>query len=146
MTPAGQPSHRLNLQAGGLRLTGYDVRQVDLANFRVPNLAYTFYLRPTRHLTQNMQPVVYETMGGQLIGCTHLALGLAWDPTSQWSPGRTNVVRLQPLEIDGGWQTPGTSTLSVSLQPVPRDPAILCPTLEKQAGVLWSIGHRTIRF
>jgi hypothetical protein len=146
MRPTKRPDHALSLGTDGLRLTGYDVQRVDLSNFRVPNLAFTFYLRTTRRIDRNLQPVVYETMGKSLIDCTHLALGLAWDPTSRWLPGRQYVVRLQPFELDSAWQTPGTSTLRVSLQPVPHDPSISCSALRREVTTTWSIGSRAIQF
>jgi hypothetical protein len=146
MHAAKPPDHPVSFMADGLRVIGYDVQPVDLPNFRVPNLAYTFYLRATRRITQDLQPVVYETMGRNLMGCTHLALGLAWDPTSRWSPGQTYVVRLQPLELDSVWQTPGRSNLSVALQPVPRDATTSCTTLRRQATVTRPLGSRIIQF
>ncbi|MBV9280140.1 MAG: hypothetical protein JOZ41_08685 [Chloroflexi bacterium] len=138
--------HRLDVRAAGLWLLGYDVLHTDLPNHPVPNLAYSFYLRPTRSLHRDIQPVVYEVLGKTLVGCAHQPLGLAWLPTSRWSPRHTYVVRMDPLETS--WQSPGRADLFVELRPVPsgRQQGPDCPTLWSRHGALWPVGSLTISF
>jgi hypothetical protein len=65
------------------------------------------------------EPIVYETMGSNLVGCASQPLGLAWLPTSRWTPGTTYQVRLPPLETN--WNTPGTLNFRIEVRPVPAD-------------------------
>jgi hypothetical protein len=139
-----QPQHRLRGSANGLAWRGYDVAQTDLPNHRIPNLAYTFYLHPIHRIGQYLQPVVYEMMGHRLMSCADEPLGLAWLPTSRWTPHHTYAVRLQPLETS--WQTPGTASLYVELRPsLPATPPP-CSTLWKHHGKLWKVGTLAIQF
>ncbi|HEX6510095.1 MAG TPA: DUF2079 domain-containing protein [Chloroflexota bacterium] len=108
--------HQLTGGNGGLRVLGYNVERTDLPNHRIPVLAYTVYLQLTRHLSADMEPVLYETMGSSLIGCSAQPLGLAWYPTTRWRSGKRYKVNLEPLETT--WQSPGTAQLQLELRPV----------------------------
>jgi len=145
------PEHHLNAQSGGLRLFGYDVAHTDLVNHIVPNLTYTFYLRPVRPLRQNLQPVLFEVMGKHLIQCASDALGLAWFPTTRWSVGHAYRVSLGPMETT--WQTPGTASLYAGLLPTGEVEQIMtdsrrpgCATLWANRGQVWPAGHLNIQF
>jgi hypothetical protein len=135
----------MQVRAQGLSLAGYDVHGTDLPNHYVPNLAYTFYLRPLRHLTRNIQPVLYEIMNGQLVGCSHGPLGLSWLPTSRWQAGQTYAVRMDTLETD--WNIPGTARLYVELTPVSNlSQGGECRALWARHGTLWPVGSLAVRF
>jgi uncharacterized membrane protein len=115
---AGQQSitHRIGRSVGALNLLGYNAQRTDLANHRVPNVAFTVFFRSRRHTRVNVEPIVYETMGSNLIGCASQPLGLAWLPTSHWAPGATYQVRLPPLETN--WNTPGNLRFQLEVRPV----------------------------
>ena len=144
-------SYPLTGKAGGLSLSGYTVRDVDLANHRFPNLAYTIFLRAGAVSGTNLQPVVYERMAGSLVGCASQPLGLDWLPTSHWSAGVSYQVRLPPLETN--WNVPGTLQFELEMR---RDPAEVggqpasCTTLWeqhlRQNSRLWNVGERTLTF
>ncbi|HLJ69580.1 MAG TPA: DUF2079 domain-containing protein [Chloroflexota bacterium] len=138
---------RLSGGAGGLSVVGYERSEADLANHPIPNLAYTFYLRVERP-EGNMQPVLFETMGNQLIGCVDDALGLSWLPTSRWLPGRTYQVRMNTLETS--WQIPGTAKLFMELAPsayVQRlAPASACRVLWARHTQRWQVGTLDVQF
>jgi hypothetical protein len=121
----------------GISILGYDVRRTDQPNHRVPNLEFAFYLRPARRLHENLQPVVYEVMEGDIAGCVSHPLGLAWLPTSEWKPGRAYQIRMDPLETS--WQTPGNAHLYVELRPTPPSEES-CSSLWKRHGRLWALG------
>lgn len=146
------PPHRLHAMEHGLEIVGYKVRQTDTNSHYVPTLAYTFYLKPTRRVHHNYQPVLFQTMGGSLVGCSSEPLGLAWLPTSKWKPGHTYAVRMQRLEttIDqpGGVTHPGTAHLSVELMPVPTDkrPHPNCGIDWARRGKTWPAGALNIHF
>lgn len=140
----GSMQHRLQAQQNGLQIIGYSVAHTDLPNHFVPNLAYTFYLRPSRPVAQNLRPVVFEVLKGSMIGCVPEPLGLAWFPTSNWSVGHTYQVRMEPLETSIA--TPGTAHLSVELVPTPAGPHPDCAALWHSHGHLWSAGQLTIQF
>ena len=108
--------HRTSGSAGTLDVLGYAVQRTDLANHRIPNLAFTVYFRPSRRSTVNQEPIVYETMGHDLVGCASQPLGLAWFPTSRWTPGSTYQVRLPPLETN--WNLPGSVRFQFEVRPV----------------------------
>jgi hypothetical protein len=92
--------HRLNDRVSGFKVLGYDLARVDLANHRVPTVAYDIYLRPVRRLTRAYQPVVYEIIDGNVINVAFKPLGLDWLPTNRWRPGHTYVVRMDPIETE----------------------------------------------
>jgi hypothetical protein len=136
-----QPLHRLNAFGSGLQLTGYDLQQSDLANHSIPNLSYSFFARLTRRLHTNVQPIVYEVMNNQKIGCVHEPLGLAWLPTTQWKFGTTYVIRMDPLETRR--QTFGTAHFYVELRPSAQSHEV-CSKLWRAHGKLWSVGTLNI--
>lgn len=111
--------HRLTGSAGALVILGYDVKRTDLANHRIPNLAYTVFFRPVRSSPVNEEPIIYEVMGRDLVGCASQPLGLAWLPTSHWRPGISYQVRLPPLETN--WNVPGTVRFQLEIRPVPAE-------------------------
>lgn len=111
--------HRIGTRAGSLEVLGYNVARTDLANHRVPNLAFTIFFRPLHKSSANQEPIVYETMGPNLVGCASQPLGLAWLPTSRWTPGATYQVRLPPLETN--WNIPGTLKFQLEVRPVPPE-------------------------
>lgn len=139
-----RPSHQLQGTDRGIRLLGYDVAKTDLPNHRIPNLAYTFYLRPAQASNSDLQPIVFETVDNRMIKCQDVALGLAWLPTSSWRTGHTYVVRMQPLETD--WHMPGTARLYMALQPALHGSAPTCQTLWQQHGRLHGLGSLNISF
>jgi uncharacterized membrane protein len=134
----GPPTHRLSGSAHGMKVVGYDRRETDLANHRIPVLAYSVYLRPTRRVP-SLQPVLYETVHGRLIGCDPLPLGLSWKPTNQWSRDHTYLVHMQPLETqwDGG---PVTIHMHLSLQPS-RPETDGCAVFWGHRTTLWPVGE-----
>lgn len=139
-----KPQFRLRGSEGGLAFSGYDVQRVDVPNFRIPNLAYTFYLRPQRSVGANLQPVVYELQDRSLVGCSAEPLGLAWLPPSYWRPGYTYRVTMQPLQTNS--QTPGTASLFVELRPSLGANVPSCSSLWKKHGRLWKVGTQNIQF
>jgi hypothetical protein len=112
MRPSKAPLHRVELRDSGLEIYGYDVAREDLSNFRVPRLAYTFYVRAVRPLRENLQPILYERVGSGLT-CSSDPLGLAWMPTSHWRPHSAYVVRMAPIETDTS--SPGTARFAVGV-------------------------------
>ena len=136
--------HRLRARSSGSDVLGYNVQQTDLPNHRIPNLAFSIYVRPIRRLDTNLQPFIFETMGRHLIQCAADPLGLAWFPTSQWKVGHTYVVRMNPLETD--WGTPGTARLYVSLGPALTSKPPDCARLWSRHGQLWPAGTQDIEF
>jgi uncharacterized membrane protein len=132
------PDHPLSLSRGGLRLLGYSVSRTDLANYRVPNLAYTFFLRRTGAPQQDLQPVVYGTLGGRLVSCTSDALGLSWLPPSRWRQGHTYMVHMQPLQ--SATSSLGTIHLSVELRPMAQATSDSCDALWRDHGRLETVG------
>lgn len=139
-------AHRLHLVAHGVEVAGYNVQHADLANHRIPNLDYTIYIRPLRRLSANMQPVIFERMGSQIMSIDCQPLGLDWLPASRWRPGQTYAVRMQSIETD--WATPGRAQLFVEILPFsPVDPLHQCtPALWQRHGRLASIGSLDIQF
>ena len=140
-TPIAHPLHG---HADGLDLLGYDIRQTDLPNHYVPNLAYTIFLRPARRLTRDIQPVVFELMGRNPIGCAREPLGLAWLPTSHWKAGHRYQVRMDTLETDE--QTPGTAHLFVGFTPIGNYLHPDCAHLWPKHGPLWPVGTLNVSF
>lgn len=135
-------SYRIDKRAGDLTVLGFERTRTDLPNHPVPNLQYTFYLRPKGTVKQNLEPVVYETVGDKLVTCAHFPLGLAWLPTSHWRPGHTYLVRMEPLEST--WNDPGTAVLHAEIIPVPGEPQPSCQQLWRHHGVLWNVGSLDI--
>jgi uncharacterized membrane protein len=141
---AASIDHRLRARSSGLDILGYNVQQTDLPNHRIPNLAYTIYLRPNRRQDMNLQPFIFETMGRHLIQCAADPLGLAWLPTTYWKVGHSYAVRMNPLETD--WRTPGTVHLYVSLGPALTGKPPDCARLWSRHGKLWPAGTQDIEF
>jgi uncharacterized membrane protein len=143
--PAG-PSHPFVFASHGLTVTGFDRVRADPANNHIPNLLFTFYVRASQPLTQDLEPVVYQVMGKDLISCAAEPLGLAWRPTSQWKPGTRYLVRSDALTTD--WQTPGTAGIFLEIRAVPdhRLPPPSCASLWTTHGKLAEIGTNAIQF
>jgi len=137
--------HALHGSFGGLSVLGYGAQKVDQPNYRVPNLAYSIYLRPQRRLAQDLQPVIFQLTNGHMVNCTSDPLGLAWYPTSEWAAGKTFVVRMRVLEFLD--QYPGQANLVMGLFPMPHHqyPAH-CDVLWSQHGSLWSVGSQDVSF
>jgi uncharacterized membrane protein len=129
-TPTPIP-HSIRASIGGLTLLGYAVQRTDLANHRIPNLAYTVYFRDSGSSQVNEEPIVYEMMGHDLVGCASQPLGLAWFPTSRWTTGKTYQVRLPPLETN--WNVPGNMHFQLEVRPVPEEVKQKPPS----CGYLW---------
>jgi hypothetical protein len=134
--------HPLSVFAGGIRVEGYSVHVTDMTNHRVPSQAYTIYLRATRHLSTNIQPVIFTRLGGRA-DCDGKALGLDWFPTSRWKPGRTYAVRFQPIETFA--DSPGTEQFYLALQPTARierewTKSYSCTPLWTPRTRTWSLG------
>jgi hypothetical protein len=108
-----------------------------MPNYRIPRLAYTFYVRSVRSLKSNLQPVVFERVG-KTTTCSSDPLGLAWLPTSRWKPGRTYVVRMAPIETNTSG--PGTARLYVGVAGMAVPHFKACPRFSPhhttQVGVL----------
>jgi uncharacterized membrane protein len=139
MAGSDKGSSPLSGSAGGLDVLGYSRERADLPNHHIPNLAYTFYFRPSQPVVADLEPVVYEMMGGQLMGCVKDPLGLAWLPSSQWIPGQTYRVQMDTLETN--WNVPGTAALSMELLPMSAgDPSVSCGQLWARHGRLWDVG------
>ncbi len=145
LAPATPIPHALHGSSTGLSVLGYDGQQVDQPNYRVPNLAFSIYLRPQHALAHDLQPVVFQLTNGRMVGCTSDPLGLAWYPTSRWTPGKTYVVRMRVLEFSD--QYPGLANLVMGLFPMPhhRAPAD-CNVLWSQHQALWSVGSKDANF
>jgi uncharacterized membrane protein len=150
---AGQQriAHRIGKTGEVLDVLGYNVQRTDLANHRFPNLAYTVFFRPLRHLSVDEEPIVYETMGSNLVGCASQPLGLAWLPTSRWTPGTRYQVRLPPLETN--WNTAGTLQFHLEVRPIapeisgqPPSCAHLWQQHLKRHTTLWSVGSMGLNF
>jgi len=136
--------HRLDGASSGLQVLGFNVAQTDLANHRIPNLAYSLYFKVLRPLTRNIQPVIYEVQGGKRIDCLQSPLGLNWFPTSKWQPGHTYVVRMPPLETQS--QTPGTARFYLNLVPVPASKTYTCDQQWMRGGTHWNLGAQQLTF
>jgi uncharacterized membrane protein len=130
----------LRARSGPLEVLGYSRQETDRSNHPIPNLAYTFYFRPVAHPGMNLQPVLFESMGGRLIGCSRDPLGLAWYPTTQWQPGQTYQVKMAPLET--AWDDAGTAHLTMELLPesVGSSDNQNCATLWKSHAQLYAVG------
>jgi uncharacterized membrane protein len=139
-------SHRLRFSESGIEVIGYDRDRADLANNPTPNLMFTIYLRPARRLVQDVEPVIYQVMGGDLVSCAAEPLGLAWFPTSRWQPGSQYRVRMDALTSD--WNTPGTASLYLEIRSVPdhRRPPPSCASLWASHGRLVGLGTNEIHF
>ena len=132
-------------------MVGYAVRRTDLANHRIPNLAFTVFLRPSTRSQVNQEPIIYETMGRTLVGCASQPLGLAWFPTSRWIPGRTYQIRLPPLETN--WNVPGNVRFQLEVRPVagevnhqPPSCALLWQQQQQRHTRLWNAGSMALTF
>jgi uncharacterized membrane protein len=143
--------HRIDASAGALDVLGYAVQRTDLSNHRIPNLAYTVFFRPSRLSSVNEEPIVYERMGRELVGCASQPLGLAWFPTSRWTPGSTYQVPLPPLETN--WNVPGTVNFQLEIRPVPGEvnhqpPSCAFLWLQhlRQHTVTWNAGSMSLDF
>ncbi|HEX8919520.1 MAG TPA: DUF2079 domain-containing protein, partial [Chloroflexota bacterium] len=136
--------HLLRGGSLGLHLLGYDVARTDLANHRVPNLAYSFYFRVAHAPSRNLQPVLYQEQGGKLINCSQSPLGLAWFPTTRWQPGHVYVVRMPPFENQS--QTPGTARFYVNLVPVETQKTLSCTQQWNRSKTRWAVGTQAISF
>lgn len=133
-------------RSGNLKVLGYARTRSDLPNHDIPNLNYTVYLRPVARLHQDLQPVIFETVGADLVACVKEPLGLAWLPTSHWRPGHTYAVRMDPLETN--WNVPGTARLSMEVVPVSAaaDPSITCSALWRSHTRLFGVGSLDITY
>ncbi|MGI8968806.1 MAG: DUF2079 domain-containing protein [Chloroflexota bacterium] len=131
-------------------IRGYGVAHTDLPNHTIPNLAYTFYLRPLRRLSSDVEPVVYETQGGRLLNCVAHPLGLAWYPSTRWSPRHTYAVRLDTLETVSN--DPGSVRLWMEMIPTPTSTQervwgqTFCQTLWTRRGHLVNVGSMDLGF
>ncbi len=135
----------IRARSANLEILGYDQGRVDLPNHAVPNLAYSFYFRPTARLRTNVEPVVFETMGKNLINCSYHPLGLDWYPTSQWQPGKTYVVRMDAIETT--WNNPGTAQLSMAMIPMSEEKKLgACTQLWSKHGKLYPVGTLDIQY
>lgn len=142
---AAKPSdiqHRVNGAEGGLRIEGYSVSRTDMTNHRAPSLAYTIYLRATRRLKKDIQPVIFTQLGNGS-DCDGKTLGLDWLPTSRWQRGRIYAVRLQPIETFSN--SPGTERFYLALEPTARVESMwvksfTCTPLRRSAAHTWSLG------
>jgi uncharacterized membrane protein len=140
-----RPDHSMTASSRGLKLLGYDDAHTDLANHRIPNLAFSIYLRPTRMLRHDLQPAIYELMGAHLVACASHPLGLSWLPTSRWKVGHSYVIRMDPMETQ--WNTPGTSRLFMELRPaLPASSSQSCAALWHQHGKLYPVGTLKVQF
>jgi hypothetical protein len=139
-------SNLLRARSGPLEVLGYTRTETDQPNHPIPNLAYSFYFRPVSRPTSNVQPVLFETMGSSLIGCSRDPLGLPWLPTTKWQPGRTYEVRMAPLETD--WNDPGTAHLSMALYPesLGSSDKTTCAVLWARHGHLYDAGSLGLSF
>lgn len=142
MLPTKRPDHGVRLESGGLRIVGYDVREVDLANFRIPRLAFTFYVQAKTRPAHDLQPVLFEQIGAS-VTCSTDPLGLAWMPTTRWVPGRTYVVRMAPQETD--WSSRATARFFVAIERMERPHFNGCPALPS-ASRRTAVGALTIAF
>ncbi len=151
LAPRGPMPHRLSGSAGGVELLGYDVQRTDLANHRTPNLAYTVFFRPISTTRVTEEPIIYETMGRDLVGCASQPLGLAWFPTSRWKPGTSYQVRLPSLETN--WNLPGSVRFQLEVRPVtaevqhqPASCAYLWQQHLQRRTRLWNAGSMGLDF
>jgi uncharacterized membrane protein len=141
--PTTAIQHRLSGSEHGLHVVGYSVTQTDLTNHRVPSEAYTIYLRATRRLSRNYQPVIFTRLGSAT-ECSGNTLGLDWLPTVRWQPGKVYAVRFQPIETFA--DSPGTKRFYLALMlsaPVERrlaNPPYSCTALWAAKTRLWPIG------
>jgi hypothetical protein len=138
------PGHPLAYASGGLVVTGFDSAPADLSSSRIPNELYTFYIKAARKPSTNLQPVVYEVMGSDLVSCAHEPLGLAWLPTSQWQAGSTYRVRMDALVTN--WNRPGTAKLFVEMRAVPSGNHPACTALWNSHGRIAWLGSTDIGF
>jgi uncharacterized membrane protein len=142
--PAHAPAHRLRGAAQGLALVGYDVARTDLPNHRVPNLAYSFYLRATHRLKEHLEPILYEIVHSRMVNCDSIPLGLAWRPTTEWKPGQTMILNMLPFE--NAYQGRGVVSFVVAIQRVPRSAYPTCQSLWQARGHLTPVGRQVISF
>jgi hypothetical protein len=136
---------------GNLAVLGYSVQRTDLANHRIPDLAYTIFFRASGQTVVNQEPIVYETMDHNLVGCASQPLGLAWFPTSRWTPGTSYQVRLPPLETN--WNIPGSVRFQFEVRPVapevnhqPPSCAYLWQQHLQRHTHLWGAGSMSLDF
>lgn len=139
-----RPAHPLQGTESNLMLVGFDALQTDLPNHRIPNMAFTVYLRPIRKPSLDVQPVVFEVIGRRVAACATDPLGLAWLPTQRWQARRQYAVHMQPLETQ--WQSPGTARFYLSLQTFIRDPKVGCDPRWRTRGRLWDLGSLKVQF
>jgi uncharacterized membrane protein len=141
-----RPSHPLTISSRGLVVTGYDRVRVDQTNNHVPSLMFTIYVHAPRALTVDLEPVVYEVMGKDLISCAAEPLGLAWLPTSHWRAGTAYRIRMDALTTD--WQNSGTAGIFLEIRAVPdhRLPPPSCASLWRTHGKLTQLGTNDIQF
>ncbi|MGH2444311.1 MAG: DUF2079 domain-containing protein, partial [Chloroflexota bacterium] len=133
-------SHRLHGESNGLAVLGYNLQRTDQPNYATPPVAYTLYLRPTKTLTRDMQPVVFEIADKQVIDCGRNALGLAWLPTSAWIRGRAYAVRLAPMEIRRNVPGPVSFQLAMISMAAANSPAMSCGNLWQHRGSVYPLG------
>ena len=94
-----RPDVTIGATEHGLQVVGYDVDRTDLPNYRIPNQAYTVYLRPRRRIHTDYTPVITELQATIPPQCNRDALGLDWLPTSRWLPGHIYRVRSGRMEV-----------------------------------------------
>jgi hypothetical protein len=147
---AGRPEdieHRLKGAVDGLSIQGYSVTKTDMANHRVPSLQYTVFLRPTRPIAHDLQPVIFTRLGAAT-DCQGNVLGLDWLPTSKWHPGRLYAVRLQSIETFAN--SPGRKRFYLALEPAPTVERMLaaapysCTPLWKGNVRVWPLGFEDV--